>query len=163
MDKSLRTIGLTALAFIGYRAYKLYEMGNLFDFEFYGMKFQRPANWQEALNKYQVVLIFKVNNPTRTSLTMKGLEGSVREDTNIIAKFKTGKFTIKGGESFINVVADLEPKYVAYTLIPALVSKIPPVFDIKITPIFPFGIRYTTDFKINTKDYIPKDYQAFFN
>lgn len=162
MDKSLKTIGLTALAFIGYRAYKLYELGNSFDFEFYGMRFQRPANWADALNKYQVVMIFKVINPTKTSLQMRGLEGSIKDGTDIIARFKTGKFTIKGGDSFINVVTDLDSKYVASSLIPSVLSKVAPVYDVRLTTIFPFGLKYSTDFKVNVKEYIPTDYQTLF-
>jgi hypothetical protein len=162
MDKSLKAIGLTALAFVGYRAYKLYELGNSFDFEFYGMKFQRPANWQEALNKYQVVMIFKIKNPTKTTLQMRGVEGSIKEGTDIIARFKTGKFTIKAGETFINVITDLDSKYVAASLIPSILSRLAPIFDVKLTAIFPFGLRHTTDFKVNVKEYIPTDYQALF-
>lgn len=162
MDKSLKAIGLTALAFVGYRAYKLYELGNSFDFEFYGMKFQRPANWQEALNKYQVVMIFRIKNPTKTTMQMRGVEGSIQEGTDIIARFKTGKFTIKAGETFINVVTDLDPKYVASSLIPSILSRLAPIFDVKLTTIFPFGLKYTTDFKVNVKEYIPTDYQALF-
>jgi hypothetical protein len=162
MDKSLKTIGLTALAFVAYRAYKLYELGNSFDWEFYGMKFQRPANWQDALNKYQVVLIFEVKNPTKTSLSMRGLEGSIREGGNLLGNFKTGNFTIKGGSTFINVVVDLDSKYVASTLIPSLLSRVSPKFDISLTTIFPFGIKYTQNFNIDAKEYIPKDFQSFF-
>lgn len=162
MDKSLRNIGLTALAFIGYRAYKLYELGNSFDFEFYGLKFQRPANWQDALNKYQVVMIFKIKNPTKTSMQMRGLEGEIKDGTDILAKFKTGRFTIKAGDSFINVVTDLDSKYVASSLIPSILAKLAPVLDVKLTTISPFGLRYTTDFKVDTKEYIPKDFQSLF-
>lgn len=162
MDKSLKAIGLTALAFVGYRAYKLYELGNSFDFEFYGMRFQRPANWQEALNKYQVVMIFKIKNPTKTSMQMRGVEGSIKEGTDIIARFKTGKFTIKAGETFINVVTDLDSKYVASSLIPSILSRLAPIFDVKLTTIFPFGLKYTTDFKVNVKDYIPTNFQTLF-
>jgi hypothetical protein len=162
MDKSLKAIGLTALAFIGFRAYKLYELGNSFDFEFYGMKFQRPANLQQALSNYQVVMIFKVMNPTKTSMQMRGLKGTIMEGTDVIAKFKTGKFTIKGGDTFINVVTDLDSKYVAASLIPSVLAKIPPIYKVSLTSIFPFGLQYTTNFEIPVKDYLPKDFKAFF-
>ncbi len=162
MDKSLKAVGLTALAFIGYRAYKLYELGNSFDFEFYGMKFQRPANLQQALTNYQVVLIFKVMNPTKTSMQMRGLQGTIMEGTEIIAKFKTGRFTIKGGETFINVVTDLDSKYVASSLIPAVLARVAPIYKVSLTSIFPFGLRYTTDFEIAVKDYIPKNFVSLF-
>lgn len=162
MDKSLKAVGLTALAFVGFRAYKLYELGNSFDFEFFGMKFQRPANLQQALTNYQVVLIFKIINPTKTSMHMRGLQGTIMEGTDVIAKFKTGKFIIKGGDTFINVVTDLDSKYVAASLIPAVLAKIAPVYKVKLTSIFPFGLRYTTDFEIPVKDYIPKDFKTLF-
>jgi len=162
MDKSLKAIGLTALAFVGFRAYKLYELGNSFDWEFYGMKFQRPANLQQALTSYQVVMIFKVINPTNTSMQMRGLKGTIMEGTNVVGKFKTGKFTIKGGDTFINVVTDLDSKYVAASLIPAVLAKIAPVYKVSLTSIFPFGLQYTIDFEVATKDYIPKDFKTLF-
>lgn len=162
MDKNLKTLGLTALAFVAYRAYQLYELGNKFDWFFYGMKFQRPANWQEALNKYQVVLIFEITNPTKASMSMRGLEGEIKEGTNVIGRFKTGEFTIKAGSTFINVIVDLDSKYVASSLIPSVLTRITPVFDIRLTSIFPFGIKYTQDFIVKVKDYIPKDFQSLF-
>lgn len=162
MNKTLRNLGLTALAFVAYRAYKLYELGNSFDWFFHGLKFQRPASLGDALNTYQMVLVFKVVNPTNTQFTMRGLYGDVMEGTNKLGEFSTGKFTIKGGDTFLNVVLDLDSEYVATTLIPALITRSLPVLKISLTSVFPFGIKYTEKFDIPVKDFLPKDALTFF-
>jgi hypothetical protein len=162
MNKNLKVIGATALAFIAYRAYKLYELGNSFDWFFHGLKFQKPANLQEALNGFQMVLTFKVTNPTLTQFTIRGIQGDVYDGTMRLAQFKSDKFTIKGGDNFLNVIVDLSSEYVAQSLIPSILSRLLPVYRINLTTIFPFGIRYTETFDVPVKDFVPKDALIFF-
>jgi hypothetical protein len=162
MNKNLKVIGATALAFIAYRAYKLYELGNSFDWFFHGLRFQRPANLEDALNGYQMVLIFKVTNPTRTEFTLRGLEGDIYDGTMKLGEFLTGGFTIKGGDNYVNVVVNLDSEYVAKSLIPSLLSRLLPVLRIRLTTIFPFGIRYTETFSVPVKDFLPKSALTFF-
>lgn len=162
MDKTLRNLGVGALAFIAYRGYKLYELANSIDFEFYGMKFQKPASVQKGLDRYQLVLIIKFKNPTKTSLAMRGVEGDITEGTDIIAKFKTGAFEIKADDSYMNIIVDLEPKYVATNIVPYLLAKQSPIFKIRTAIIFPFGFKLNTTFDVKVSDYIPKEYASTF-
>jgi hypothetical protein len=160
MNKTLRNFGIASLAFVAYRGYKLYELANSIDFEFYGLKFQKPANLQQGFNAYQVVIILKIKNPTKTPLSMKGIEGEIIEGTDVITRFKTGNFSIKGGDNFVNIIAELQPKYVATNILPFLIAKQSPIFDIRARVIFPFGFKYATGFKIKVSDYLPKDFNA---
>lgn len=159
--KVLRTFGLTALAFVAYRAYKLYELGNAFTYRFGSMYFRRPKNLADALNSMEIVLEYIITNPTKTSMKMRGLYGDVNWKGIKVATYQAGAFTIKPGDTKISVSMFVTPMYAAQ-IVKDAVAKQFPVFNASLTSVFPFGITYTEKFTINTKDYLPESAMTIF-
>lgn len=162
MAKSwFKKAGIAALTFVAYRAYQLYELGNSFSYRFKGMYFRRPKGL-DVVNNLIIVLEYVIVNPTKSSLKMNGMYGTVSVKGQQIAAYQSGPFTIKPGETPIKVEMVVNPYFAATTLLPQVKKGIFPVFDATLTAVFPFRITHTEKFAINTKDYIPSSVLPLF-
>ena len=92
---------------------------------------------------------------------MNGLYGKVFYKEYEIANYRSGAFTIKPGDVTISVSMFVTPAYAA-VLLRDVTQKNFPVFKTSLTTVFPFGIRYTQKFDIDTKDYLPENVVTLF-
>lgn len=162
MKKStLRNILLTGLAYVAYRAYNLYQLGESFTYRVKSIYFRRPKTIKDALSQFEIIIEYTISNPTNTSMKMNGLYGKVFYKEYEIANYRSGAFTIKPGDVTISVSMFVTPAYAA-VLLRDVTQKNFPVFNTSLTAVFPFGIRYTQKFDINTKDYLPENVVTLF-
>lgn len=159
--KALKNILLTGLAFVAYRAYNLYQLGESFTYRVKSIYFRRPTNLKEALSQFEIIIQYTISNPTGTSMKMNGLYGKVFYNGYEIANYRSGPFTIKPGDITVSVSMFVTPAYAAVLLRDVTQKKFP-VFDTSLTTVFPFGIRYTERFSINTRDYLPDNVVTLF-
>lgn len=158
----IKKAGIVALAFVAYRGYQLYELGNSFSYRFKGMFFRRPKTGSDYMNNLIVEIDYVISNPTKSSLKMRGLYGTISVKGEQVAAYEAGPFTIKPGENPLRVSMSVKPYFAATVLLPGIRNNEFPIFDATLTSVFPFGIKYTEKFKINTREYVPSTVQALF-
>lgn len=156
MNKRLiRTAIVTAVAFVGYRAYKLWELANSFSYRYTGLYFIKPKNIKDVLNKFELVLELSIMNPTTATFPLNGVVGGVYYKNVLLGTFKVPPFTIRTGDTPIKASVLLTPQN-ASELVNDITKKNYPVFDVDIEAILPFGFRHKERFRVDSKDYLPK-------
>lgn len=153
MNKKLKNALIVAGLFVGVRAYKLWQLFNGIQYTFKHLRFSRPTSNVATL--YEMVVTYRIFNPTATSIQIKSLYGTVSVEGAKIAAYSTGPFVIKPGEQTLDVKVALNPTFVVQYLFPALAARNFPIFDVTMTARIPIGLSTTQKFKINTKDYVP--------
>jgi hypothetical protein len=67
-------------------------------------------------------------NPTNTSVKMRGIDGRLIVNNQVIGSFASIPFTIKGGISYFDLDFKIDSQNAGITLIQALLKKTLPVF-----------------------------------
>lgn len=152
----LKTAGVTALAFIAYRAYKLWELANSFSYRYTGLYFRKPKNIKELLNKFSLVLEVTIMNPTNTTFRLNGVRGGIYHKGVLLGTFALKGFTIQAGDTPVKAEVLITPQN-ASALVKQIIKGEYPVFDVRMDVIMPFGFVVKQGFKVNSKDYLPKN------
>lgn len=145
MNKIVKNALLWGGAFVAYRFYKLYEMGNAIIYKPVGIKFKRGA----TLNDLVIQIKMELLNPTKTIVTMRGIDGELIIKGQTIGFFSAGAFKIDAGISHFNMDFKVDFFKVGAELIQAIVSKKTPVLDVKLKIKLPF-FTIPQRFTINT-------------
>lgn len=124
MDKRLKSILQLGGAFVAYRMYKLYELGENVIYKPVGIKFIRGG----SINDFIVRIKMELLNPTNTSVKMRGVDGRLIVNNQVIGSFASIPFTIKGGISYFDLDFKIDAQNVGINLIQALLKKTLPVF-----------------------------------
>ena len=143
-------------AFVAYRLYKLYELGESVQWSIAGVDFVRPVYVQDRLNQFIIRIKFRINNPTNTSLQMRMVTGDMEYANVKVGTFKMGAFKLVGGEQFVDGDFIINNKAVVASLVDAIASKRYPVIKVTIKKYLPF-FHTTEQFDMNLKDYVNLD------
>ena len=156
MNWSWKKVVPLAGAFVAYRIWKLYELGNSIQWSVAQVDFIRPVYVQDKLNQFAIRVKYRINNPTGTSLYMRMITGEMNYGNIKIGTFQTNALNLKSGEQFMNADFLIESKAIVTTLVSAIASKKYPVINVKLTyylPLFSFNEK----FDINMKDFVNLD------
>ena len=141
-------IGIVALAG-AFRLYKLYEAGNLITYVPVDVKFLRSGG------SFQIVVTMEVNNPTRTTVNLRGLRGLLNIGGNNISTFSSGPARIKPGTVKIHLTFDVDNMKVVTELVKAISTKKWPTLNVRLTKMLTL-FSVTEDFAIDTAQYADK-------
>jgi len=124
MDKRLKNILQLGGAFVAYRMYKLYELGENVIYKPVGIKFIRGG----SINDFIVRIKMELLNPTNTTVKMRGIDGRLLVNNQVIGSFASIPFTIKGGISYFDLDFKINAQNTGVNLVQALLKKTLPVF-----------------------------------
>ena len=124
MDKRLKNILQIGGAFVAYRMYKLYELGENVIYKPVGIKFIRGG----SINDFIIRIKMELLNPTNTRVKMRGIDGKLLVNNQVIGSFASIPFEIKGGISYFDLDFQINAQNTGVTLVQALLKKNLPVF-----------------------------------
>lgn len=124
MDKRLKNILQLGGAFVAYRMYKLYELGENVIYKPVGIKFIRGG----SVNDFIIRIKMELLNPTNTRVKMRGIDGKLLVNNQVIGSFASIPFEIKGGISYFDLDFQINAQNAGVTLVQALLKKNLPVF-----------------------------------
>lgn len=151
-------IGLAG-AFVLYKFYKLYELGESLIVQVYSAKFVDLAiSTSGNINSATIDMILNIKNSTSESLPLRGIEGYIAYQGRILATFSTGAFTIKAGDNKVTLKTVFSAKDSLKLLQNAIKLNVPQ-FDIVIKKKLPY-FTTTSKQKINVNDLIPENYKS---
>jgi hypothetical protein len=90
-------------AFIVYKFYKLYELGESVVYEPYKYRLQYSGG-----NTPNLVVTMKLFNPTSTAVNMRSVFGEISVDGNVLSSYDSGAFTIKPGTQYFDLVFSIQ-------------------------------------------------------
>jgi hypothetical protein len=128
MDKRLKNILTWGGAFVAYRLYKLYELGENVIYKPVGISFTRGA----TINDFIIRIKMELLNPTNTTLNMKGVDGKLIVQNQVIGSFASTPFVIKGGLNYFFMDFKIDPNTIGVNLIQSLLKKTLPLFVVEI-------------------------------
>jgi hypothetical protein len=124
MDKRLKNILQIGGAFVAYRMYKLYELGENVIYKPVGIKFIRGG----SINDFIIRIKMELLNPTNTRVKMRGIDGRLLVNNQVIGSFASIPFEIKGGLSYFDLDFQINAQNTGVTLVQSLLKKTLPVF-----------------------------------
>ena len=156
MNWSWKKVLPLAGAFVAYRLYKLYELGNAVQWSVSKVDFVRPIYVTDSLNQFIVRVKFRINNPTNTRVHMRMVTGDMQYANVKIGTFKMGSFDLKGGEQYVDGDFVIQNKAVIASLVDAIAARKYPVIKVTLKKYLPF-FHTTEVFDINVKDFVNLD------
>jgi hypothetical protein len=124
MNKTLKNILTLGGAFVAYRFYKLYELGDNVIYKPVGIKFIRGG----TINDFIIRVKMELLNPTRTIVKMRGIDGRLIVNNQVIGSFASIPFEIKGGLSYFDLDFKVNAENAGVQFVQALLKKTLPVF-----------------------------------
>ena len=144
MKFNLKTILTWGGAFVAYRLYKLYELGENVIYKPVGVSFVRG----KSLNDFVVRIKLELLNSTKTVVQMRGIDGKLKIKDQIIGTFASPPFVIKGGLNYFFLDFKIVANTIGVQIITAIVAKKVPVFTVELTKKLPY-FSTTEVFAIN--------------
>jgi LEA14-like dessication related protein len=141
-------IGIVALAG-AYRLYKLYEAGNQITYVPVDVRFLRSGG------SFQVVVTLQMNNPTRTTINLRGLRGILNIGGNNVSTFSSGPGRIPPGDSKIHLTFDIDNLNLITQLVTLITTKKWPTLNVRLNTLLPL-FSVSEDFSIDTAQYAGK-------
>lgn len=134
-------------AFVAYRLYKVYELGQ--SFQWYVSKFY-PT--RVGGNSFQIVVEYEIVNPTNTTLNVRGISGDINYRGTKIGTFQGAPFTMRAGKQIYKVYFTIPNNIVVKTITDIVSKNQFPVFTVNMVTLLPVG-KFKQTFNINTQDY----------
>jgi hypothetical protein len=134
MKFNLKTILAWGGAFVAYRLYKLYELGENIIYKPVGVSFTRG----KSINDFVVRVKMELLNPTKTTLPMRGIDGKLKIKDQIVGTFASAPFTIKAGISYFFLDFKIVPDTTGVQIITAILKKQVPVFIVDMNKRLPY-------------------------
>jgi hypothetical protein len=131
-------------AFVAYRLYKLYELGNNIIYKPVGVSFKRGA----TVNDFVIRVKMEILNPANTIVKLRGIDGQLLIRSQPVGTFNSGPFQITGGLSYFYLDFKVDPKNIGAELIQAVLAKKIPVLTVSMTVKLPF-FSTTSVFDVN--------------
>ena len=144
MKFNLKSILAWGGAFVAYRLYKLYELGENVIYKPVGMSFTRG----KSINDFVVRVKMELLNPTKTTLPMRGIDGKLKIKDQIIGTFASAPFTIKSGISYFFLDFKVVANTIGVQIITSIIAKKVPVFVVELNKRLPY-FSMTEVFAIN--------------
>lgn len=142
-QKAIKNALLWTGAFVAYRLYKLYEVGEAVIYKPVAVRFKRG----KALNDFVISVKVEVMNPQKTTVQLRGIDGEMIIEGQIVGYFNSGKSQISPGLNYMWLDFRVTPAVVS-SLIQAVVAKKVPVLFVKMTTKLPF-FSVTETFAVN--------------
>ena len=159
MNKNIKLAIGMAGAFVLYKFYKLYELGESLIIQIYSAKFVDLAiSTSGTINSATIDIILNIKNPTGESLPLRGIEGYVAYQGRTLATFSTGAFKINAGSNKVSLRTVFSSPDTLKLLQNAIKLNIPK-FDIVIKKKLPY-FTSTSKQTINVNDLIPTEYKS---
>jgi hypothetical protein len=134
MKFNLKTILAWGGAFVAYRLYKLYELGENIIYKPVGVSFTRG----KSINDFVVRVKMELLNPTKTTLPMRGIDGKLKIKDQVVGTFTSAPFTIAAGISYFYLDFKVLPDTTGVQLITAILKKQVPVFIVDMNKRLPY-------------------------
>ena len=144
MKFNLKSILAWGGAFVAYRLYKLYELGENVIYKPVGVSFTRG----KSINDFVVRVKMELLNPTKTTLPMRGIDGKLKIKDQVVGTFASAPFTIKSGISYFFLDFKVVPNTTGVQIITAIIAKKVPVFVVEMNKRLPY-FSITEVFAIN--------------
>ena len=144
MKFNLKSILAWGGAFVAYRLYKLYELGENIIYKPVGVSFTRG----KSINDFVVRVKMELLNPTKTTLPMRGIDGKLKIKDQVVGTFTSAPFTIAAGISYFYLDFKIVPDTTGVQIITALLKKQVPVFVVEMNKRLPY-FSITEVFAIN--------------
>ena len=144
MKFNLKTILTWGGAFVAYRLYKLYELGENVIYKPVGVSFTRG----KSLNDFVVRIKLELLNSTKTVVQMRGIDGKLKIKDQIIGTFASPPFVIKAGLNYFFLDFKIVANTIGVQIITAIIAKKVPVFMVELTKKLPY-FSTTEVFAIN--------------
>jgi hypothetical protein len=155
-NKTLKNALIWGGAFVAYRLYKLYEVGEGVIYKPVAMQFRRGA----TLNDFVVRVKMELLNPAKTAVKVRGIHGKLITGGQPVGYFASNAFTINPGLNYFFLDFRIDAKNVGAPLVQAIINKKAPVFYVEMTTRLPF-FSTTETFAINPE--ITNQDQVFVN
>jgi hypothetical protein len=159
MNNNIKVALGVAGAFVLYKFYKLYELGESLILQIDSAKFvDLGISTSGNITSASIDFVLNIKNSTKESLPLRGIEGYVAYQGRKLASFSTGAFTIKGGDNKITLRANFSAPDTMKLLQNAIKLRVPK-FEVVIKKKLPY---FTTTDKqsINVDDLIPANYKS---
>ena len=154
--KALKNALIWGGAFVAYRLYKLYEVGEGVIYKPVAVQFRRGA----TLNDFVVRVKMELLNPAKTAVKVRGIHGKLITGNQPVGYFASNAFTINPGLNYFFLDFRIDAKNVGAPLVQAIINKKAPVFYVEMTTRLPF-FSTTETFAINPE--ITNQDQVFVN
>lgn len=159
MNKNIKVALGIAGAFVLYKFYKLYELGESLIVQIWSAKFVDLAiSTSGNITSAAIDITLNIKNSTNESLPLRGIEGYVVYQGRQLASFGTNAFTIKAGDNKVTMRTNFSAPDSMKLLQNALKLNVP-TFEIVIKKKLPY-FTITDKQKINVNDLIPQEYKT---
>ena len=159
MNKNIKIALGIAGAFVLYKFYKLYELGESLIVQVWSAKFVDLAiSTSGNITSATIDIVLNIKNSTKESLPLRGIEGYVAYQGRKLATLSTNAFTIKAGDNKVTLRANFSAPDSMKLLQNAIKLNIPK-FEIVIKKKLPY-FTLTDKQTINVNDLIPANYKS---
>ena len=142
--KTLKNALLWGGAFVAYRLYKLYELGEGVIYKPVAVQFRRAG----TINDFVIRVKMELLNPGNTADKVRGVVGKLIVDNQPIGYFASNPFAINPGLNYFFMDFRIDAKNVGAPLVRAIIEKKTPVLYVEMTTKLPF-FSVTETFAIN--------------
>jgi hypothetical protein len=154
--KTIRNALLWTGAFVAYRLYKLYELGDSVVYKPVAVQFRRGG----TINDFVVRVKMELMNPGNTAVSVRRVSGRLITGNQTVGYFASNPFTINPGLNYFFMDFRIDAKNVGAPLVRAIIEKKMPVLYVEMTTALPF-FSTTETFAINPE--ITTTEQVFVN
>lgn len=148
MKKPLLTLAvLGGLGYVGYRLFKINELANMVSYKPSGIPQLRKRG-----DGFVLVQPMTIDNPTSTTLKMRGVDGVLRQGAKVLGTFSSGPFIIKSGRTSFNMEFTLDGLATFTAIAQAVASGRGLTLDVDLNKRTANLITQRSTFRINTKD-----------
>ena len=114
--------------YLGYRLYKLYQLGEKVTYTPIGVSFVRGKSIADSVLRVRM----KLDNPTDASVNMKSVDGTISVGSDVVGVFASKPFTINQGENFFDLDFKILPNSAGTIFLQAVINKKAPVFKVSL-------------------------------
>lgn len=130
--------------YLGYRLYKLYQLGEKVTYTPIGVSFVRNSPLVNSILRVKM----KLTNPTDASVHMKSVDGTISVGSDVVGVFASKPFDIKQGDSYFDLDFKILPNSAGAIFLQAVANKKTPVFRVALNKRTSF-ITTSETFDIN--------------
>jgi hypothetical protein len=112
--------------YLGYRLYKLYQLGENVTYTPIGVSFVRGKTIVDSVLRVRM----RLDNPTNASVNMKGVDGTISVGSDVVGAFASKPFIIKQGENFFDLDFKILPNSAGTIFLQSVINKKAPVFSV---------------------------------
>lgn len=135
MNKTVKYLIAAGVGYAAYRLYSLYQLGEKVTYTPSGVKFIKG----DKLLASTLRVVMKLDNPTKTTVNMRSVDGRLEIKGKVISTFSSGKFIIPPGSTSFNLDFKIDPLNIGVELLNLIANRKLPTLTlvtIKRLPLF---------------------------